>query len=130
MPDAGMSYRLAPEPENDPEWVPMNEPVNEPVLYETLKNSKLEDRFAIEALKDAVAAFNSASVANVASKEELKSSKLVTLSDILEENGFNPTIPDEGMSYKSAPEPEKEPEKDPDRIMGDSSCLLLILDIY
>jgi len=47
------------------------------VLYEPLNVSKLELKLAILALKEAVAAFNSASVAKVASSDELKFSKLV-----------------------------------------------------
>jgi hypothetical protein len=53
------------------------EPVNDPVLYDPLNTLKLELKLDILALNEAVAAFNSASVANVASSDELKFSKLV-----------------------------------------------------
>ena len=69
IPDAGMLYRPAPSP--------IYEPVNEPVVYDALNALKLELKLDILALNEAVAAFNSASVAKVASSDELKFSKLV-----------------------------------------------------
>ena len=49
------------------------------VLNEALSIKKLALRYDIELLSEAVAAFNWASVANVASKLELNCSKFVTL---------------------------------------------------
>ncbi len=49
------------------------------VLNEADAFKKLDDNTPIDALSDAVAALSSASVANVASKDELNNSKLVSL---------------------------------------------------